>query len=258
MSLRPASPRIRTSGRTRLTAVIVACAMFMQNLDSTVIATALPTMAKAFGAEPVHMNVALTSYLLSLAVFIPASGWIADRFGARTVFRAAIAVFTVGSVLCGRADSLAFLVGARILQGIGGAMMVPVGRLVLLRTAAKQELVAAMAWLTVPALLGPVMGPPVGGFIVTYVSWRWIFDINIPIGIMGIVLVTLFVEDVREPPRGRFDGIGLLLCGVALASLMFGLETASRSVVPRTTTQAMIGIGGVAIVGYLLHARKQP
>ncbi len=251
-------PRLRTSGRTRLTAVIVACAMFMQNLDSTVIATALPTMAKAFGADPVHMNVALTSYLLSLAVFIPASGWVADRFGSRTVFRAAIAVFTLGSILCGRADSLAFLVGARILQGIGGAMMVPVGRLVLLRTAAKTELVAAMAWLTVPALLGPVLGPPVGGFIVTYFSWRWIFDINIPIGILGIVLVSLFVEDVREPPRGRFDGIGLLLCGIALSGLMFGLETAGRGVVPQSTTLAMIGVGVVAIAGYLLHAWNHP
>jgi EmrB/QacA subfamily drug resistance transporter len=206
--------------------------MFMQNLDSTVIAT--------------------------LAVFIPASGWVADRYGARTVFRLAIAVFTIGSVLCGRADSLAFLVASRVLQGAGGAMMVPVGRLVLLRTAAKQELVAAMAWLTVPALLGPVLGPPVGGFIVTYFSWRWIFDINIPIGILGIVLVSLFVDDVREPPRGRFDGIGLLLCGIALASLMFGLETAGRGVVPRSTTEAMIGVGVVAIVGYLLHARKHP
>jgi len=252
------APRIRTSRRTRLTAVIVACAMFMQNLDSTVIATALPTMAKAFGADPVHMNVALTSYLLSLAVFIPASGWVADRYGTRTVFRAAIAVFTLGSILCGRADSLAFLVGARILQGIGGAMMVPVGRLVLLRTAAKQELVAAMAWLTVPALLGPVLGPPVGGFIVTYFSWRWIFDINIPIGILGIVLVSLFVEDVREPQRGRFDGIGLLLCGIALSGLMFGLETAGRGVVPRNLTLAMIAIGLVALAGYLLHARRHP
>jgi len=252
------APRIRTSGRTRLTAVIVACAMFMQNLDSTVIATALPTMAKAFGAVPVHMNVALTSYLLSLAVFIPASGWVADRYGTRTVFRAAIAVFTIGSVLCGRADSLAFLVASRVLQGIGGAMMVPVGRLVLLRTAAKQELVAAMAWLTVPALLGPVLGPPVGGFIVTYFSWRWIFDINIPIGILGIVLVSLFVEDVREPPRGRFDGVGLLLCGVALSCLMFGLETAGRGVVPQDLTEAMIGVGLVAIVGYILHAWNHP
>ena len=238
--------------------MIVACAMFMQSLDSTVIATALPTMAKTFGADPVHMNVALTSYLLSLAVFIPASGWIADRYGARTVFRIAIAVFTLGSVLCGRADSLAFLVVSRILQGIGGAMMVPVGRLVLLRTAAKQELVAAMAWLTVPALLGPVLGPPVGGFIVTYFSWRWIFDINIPIGILGIVLVSLFVEDVREPPRGRFDGIGLLFSGIALASLMFGLETAGRGVVPRDLTATMIAIGLVAVVGYLLHARRHP
>jgi EmrB/QacA subfamily drug resistance transporter len=232
--------------------------MFMQSLDSTIIATALPTMAKTFGADPVHMNVALTSYLLSLAVFIPASGWIADRYGARTVFRIAIAVFTLGSVLCGRADSLAFLVVSRVLQGIGGAMMVPVGRLVLLRTAAKQELVAAMAWLTVPALLGPVLGPPVGGFIVTYFSWRWIFDINVPIGILGITLVSLFVEDVREPPRGRFDGIGLLLCGVALAGLMFGLETTGRGVVPHSTTAAMLVIGVVAIVGYLLHARRHP
>ena len=238
--------------------MIVACAMFMQNLDSTVIATALPTMAKAFGADPVHMNVALTSYLLSLAVFIPASGWVADRYGTRTVFRAAIAVFTIGSVLCGRADTLWFLVVSRVLQGIGGAMMVPVGRLVLMRTAAKQELVAAMAWLTVPALLGPVMGPPVGGFIVTYFSWRWIFDINVPIGVLGIVLVSLFVEDVRDPPRGRFDALGLLLCGVALSGLMFGLETAGRGVVPRNLTVAMIGVGLAAIVGYLMHARRHP
>ncbi|MEJ0018854.1 MAG: DHA2 family efflux MFS transporter permease subunit [Acetobacteraceae bacterium] len=251
-------PRVRTSSRTRLTAVIVACALFMQNLDSTVIATALPTMAKAFGADPVHMNVALTSYLLSLAVFIPASGWIADRYGARTVFRAAIAVFTIGSILCGRADSLAFLVAARVLQGIGGAMMVPVGRLVLLRTAAKTELVAAMAWLTVPALIGPVLGPPVGGFIVTYFSWRWIFDINVPIGILGIVMVSLFVEDVREPPRGRFDVIGLVLCGVALSGLMFGLETAGRGLVAPATTELMVGVGVAAIVLYLLHARRHP
>src|SRR3954468_21695816 len=242
----------------RLVPLIIAVALFMENMDSTIIATSLPAIAADIGANPLALKVALTSYLLSLAVFIPASGWIADRFGARTVFRAAIAVFTVGSVLCGRADSLAFLVGARVLQGIGGAMMVPVGRLVLLRTAAKQELVAAMAWLTVPALLGPVMGPPVGGFIVTSFSWRWIFDINVPIGILGIVLVSLFVEDVREPQRGRFDGIGLLLCGIALSGLMFGLETAGRGVVPRELTEAMIGIGLAAIIGYLLHARNHP
>ncbi len=229
----------------------------MQNLDSTIIATALPTMAHAFGIEPVRMNVALTSYLLSLAVFIPASGWMADRFGTRTVFRAAIAVFTIGSVLCGRADSLPFLVAARILQGIGGAMMVPVGRLVMLRTTPRSELVAAMAWLTTPALIGPVLGPPVGGFIVTYFNWRWIFDINVPIGIVGIVLVTLFVEEVREPTRGKFDGMGLLLCGLSLSGLMFGLETTGRSVVPPLVTASLLGVGVLGGLGYALHARRR-
>jgi MFS family permease len=173
MDLQQAIARpLGTTSRTRLTALIVACALFMQNLDGTVIATALPAIARAFGSDPVSMNVALTSYLLSLSVFIPASGWFADRYGSRNIFRAAIAIFTIGSILCGRADSLGFLVGARILQGVGGAMMIPVGRLVLLRTAAKNELVAAMAWLTIPALIGPVVGPPLGGLIATYTSWR--------------------------------------------------------------------------------------
>lgn len=253
---RSARPRITTSPRTRLTAVIVACALFMQNLDSTVIATALPTMAHAFGIEPVRMNVALTAYLLSLAVFIPASGWMADRFGTRSVFRAAIAVFTIGSVLCGRADTLGFLVAARVLQGAGGAMMVPVGRLVLLRTTPRNELVAAMAWLTMPALIGPVLGPPVGGFIVTYFSWRWIFDINVPIGIIGMVAISLWVQDVREKPRGPFDGVGLLLSGLALSGLMFGLETAGRAVVPPLATGAMLGVGVLSGLGYALHARR--
>jgi len=251
-------PDSATRNRVRLTALIVASALFMQNLDSTVIATALPTMARSFGAEPVHMSVALTAYLLSLAVFIPASGWIADRFGTRTVFRAAIIVFTLGSVLCGRADSLWFLVAARILQGVGGAMMVPVGRLVLLRTAAKSELVAAMAWLSVPALIGPVLGPPLGGFIVTYFSWRWIFDINVPIGALGVLLVSLYVEDVREPTATRFDFRGLLLSAVALCGLLFGLETAGRGVLAGCETAMMLGAGVLACFGYWLHARRHP
>ena len=255
-SARP--PRIVTSRRTRITAVIVASALFMQNLDSTVIATALPTMARAFGYDPVRMNVALTSYLLSLAVFIPVSGWVADRYGARNVFRTAIVVFTVGSVFCGLANGLAFLVAARVLQGLGGAMMVPVGRLLLLRTAAKQELVAAMAWLTTPALLGPVVGPPIGGFIVTYFSWRWIFYINIPVGIAGFVLVSLFIEDLRETARPRFDGWGLVFSGLALSGLMFGLETLGRDVLPGVVVAGMIGIGIAAAIGYALHARRHP
>ena len=244
--------------RTRITALIVACALFMQNLDSTVISTALPTMARAFGAQPTHMNVALTSYLLSLAVFIPASGWMADRYGAKNVFRAAIAVFTLGSILCGRAESLPFLVFARIFQGFGGAMMVPVGRLLLLRTVAKSELVAAMAWLSTPALIGPVVGPPLGGFIVTYFHWPLIFDINIPIGILGIALVTLFVQDVREPVRTRFDFLGLLLSGVGLSSTVFGLETAGRGLVPPELSAAMVGAGILCALLYWRHARRHP
>jgi EmrB/QacA subfamily drug resistance transporter len=259
-SARPGAPvdadrSRRTSRRSRITALIVACALFMQNLDSTVIATALPTIARAFGAEPVHMNVALTAYLLSLAVFIPASGWIADRFGAKHVFRLAIIVFTVGSVLCGQSDSLGELVAARVFQGMGGAMMVPVGRLVLLRTVPKHELVAAMAWLSTPALLGPVLGPPVGGFIVDYFSWRTIFEINIPMGILGVVLVTLYVDDIREPAGTPFDWRGFLLSGTALASLMLGLETIGRGIFEAWISWAAIATGVAAGLLYFWHAR---
>ena len=227
----------------------------MQNLDSTIIATALPTMARSFGYDPVRMNVALTAYLLSLTVFIPASGWIADRYGSRTVFRSAIVVFTIGSIFCGLSDNMVELVAARILQGAGGAMMVPVGRLLLLRTAAKSELVAAMAWLTVPALLGPVVGPPIGGFIVTYFNWRWTFFINIPVGLLGLLAVTLFIQDFREPPRGAFDLRGLVLTGLALLCGMAGLETAGRGLVDPGLTACMIVAGfGFAFL-YYLHAR---
>ena len=251
----PKSARSAPSGRTLTTSLIVACALFMQNLDSTVIATALPTMARAFGADPVHMSVALTSYLLSLAVFIPASGWVADRFGARTVFRAAIAVFTIGSILCGQATNLPFLVAARVLQGLGGAMMVPVGRLVLLRTVPKTEMVAAMSWLSIPALLGPVIGPPLGGFIVTYASWPWIFYINIPIGILGVVLVTMFIEETKDPDPAPFDGWGLVWSGLSLASLVIGFETIGRGVIPNSAAFTILAIGIVAGLLYWWHAR---
>ncbi len=230
----------------------------MQNLDSTVVATALPTMARAFGADPLHMNVALTSYMLSLAVFIPVSGWMADRYGSRTVFRAAIAVFTIGSVLCGRATNLPFLVAARILQGAGGALMVPVGRLLLLRAVDKADLVAAMAWLTMPALIGPVVGPPLGGFIVTYAHWPLIFDLNVPIGILGIVLVTRFVTETREPGRRRLDVRGLALSSLSLATLMVGLETAGRGVLPGVFVAGLLAVGTLAAATYAWHARRHP
>jgi EmrB/QacA subfamily drug resistance transporter len=258
MPLQMSHITIRVSRQTRLTAVIVASALFMQNLDSTVIATALPNMARSFGYDPVRMNVALTSYLLSLTVFIPASGWLADRFGTRTVFQWSIVVFIVGSILCGLSTGLVELVAARVLQGLGGAMMVPVGRLLLLRTAAKSELVAAMAWLTVPALLGPVVGPPVGGFIVTYFDWRWTFFINIPVGLIGLVAVTVFVQDFREPPKGAFDIRGLALTGLALVCGMVGLETAGRGLITPEVTEAMIAASLAFAFLYYLHARRRP
>src|SRR5689334_16381933 len=161
----------------RLVPLIVACALFMENMDATIIATSLPAIAADIGANPLALKLAITSYLLALAVFIPASGWVADRFGARTVFRAAILIFVTGSVGCAFANSLAGFVVARIVQGIGGAMMTPVGRLVLVRTIPRHRLVDAMAWVTMPALIGPIMGPPIGGFITTYATWHWIFII---------------------------------------------------------------------------------
>src|SRR5271157_2352966 len=221
-----------TLSRQTMVSVVVACAMFMQNLDSTVIATALPTIARSLDENPLSLNVAITCYLLSLAVFIPISGWTADRFGARRVFSGAIVVFTLGSIGCGFADSLPALVAARIVQGMGGALMVPVGRLVLLRTVPKSDLVRAMSFVSVPALIGPVMGPPLGGLIVTYASWRWIFFINIPIGVLGIILVNLLVGDLKETGRRPLDRSGFVLTGVGLATLAFGFENVGRGALP--------------------------
>jgi EmrB/QacA subfamily drug resistance transporter len=240
----------------RTVALILASAMFMEQLDGTILATALPSMALSFGVLPLQMSIALTSYMLSLAVFIPASGAVADRMGARNVFCAAIVLFTLGSVLCGQAQTLPWLVAARLVQGIGGAMMVPVGRLVLLRTVAKADLVSAMTWLLVPALIGPVLGPPLGGLIVSTLSWRWIFYINIPIGIAGFILAMRFVPDVRETIKRRFDFSGFLLSGLSLSCLVFGLEMAGRSVT--TPLQSTGLIGGGLLIGaiYVWHSRR--
>ncbi len=248
-------PQISES-RMRFTALIIASALFMQNLDSTIITTALPAMARAFHEPPLHMSVALTSYLISLSVFIPASGWVADRFGARAVFRAAIIVFTLGSVLCGLAPSLGGLVAARIIQGLGGAMMLPVGRLVLLRSVSREQMVSAMSWLTMPALLGPILGPPLGGLIVSYVSWRWVFGINVPIGCLGFIAVGLFIPDIKVPGRGGgLDARGLILSGLAMAMNMIGLETYGRHLIPLSWTLGSFAIGLGAGALYIRHAR---
>jgi EmrB/QacA subfamily drug resistance transporter len=238
------------------TALIIATALFMENMDGTVISTSLPAIALDLHQDPIVLKLALTSYMLTLAVFIPASGWVADRFGARTVFCSAIVIFTLGSILCGASSSLSTLVAARVFQGFGGAMMVPVGRLVLLRSIAKSDLVSAMAYLTVPALIGPVAGPPLGGFITTYFHWRWIFWINVPIGVLGVLLSLRFIQNLREEVVPRFDFKGFVLSGIGLSSLIAGLSTVGRGIAPYWLVAAMVGVGAASLVLYVWRANE--
>ncbi|WP_407164901.1 MFS transporter [Bradyrhizobium sp. ORS 111] len=242
--------------KERLIPLIVATALFMENMDSTVIATSLPAIAADIGTSPLTLKLAITSYLLSLAVFIPASGWTADRFGPRIVFAGAVGVFMLGSIGCALSSSVTNFVFARILQGLGGAMMTPVGRLVLLRSVDKSALVNAMAWVTVPALIGPVIGPPLGGFITTYFSWHWIFLINIPIGLLGIFMALKYIDPIKSVDPERFDLYGLVLAGIGLAGIAFGLSVAGLNLLPWTIVAALVGIGVVSMTLYVLHARR--
>jgi EmrB/QacA subfamily drug resistance transporter len=242
--------------KERLIPLIVATALFMENMDSTVIATSLPAIAVDIGTNPLTLKLAITSYLLSLAVFIPASGWTADRFGARMVFSLAIAVFMVGSIGCALSSSVTHFVIARIVQGVGGAMMTPVGRLVLLRSIDKSALVNAMAWVTVPALVGPVIGPPLGGFITTYFSWHWIFLINIPIGLLGIFMALRYIDPIRSEDPERFDLYGLVLAGIGLGGIAFGLSIAGLNLLPWTLVAALVAIGTISMTLYVIHARR--
>jgi len=242
--------------RYLLTALIVACAIFMETLDGTVIATSLPAIAADLHEDPIALKLALTSYLLSLAIFIPASGWAADKFGARTIFRSAILVFTFGSILCGFSSTLWEFVAARMIQGFGGAMMVPVGRLVLLRSVARSEVVGALSYIMIPALLGPLCGPIIGGFITTYFHWRWIFFVNVPIGAAGIVLVSLFIKNIRGEEPWPLDVKGFILSGAGLASLIFGLTIAGRGLFGKWVVIALLALGGILLISYWLHARR--
>ena len=233
--------------------LVVATALFMENMDSTILATALPTIARDLGIDPISLKLAVTAYLVSLAVFIPASGWVADRLGARTTFRIALAVFMAASVGCAFSRSLAAFVCFRAVQGMGGAMMVPVGRAVVVRAAAKTELVRALSLISMPALVGPMLGPPLGGFIVTVADWRWIFFVNLPIGLAGMVLATLFFPETRER-EATLDVKGFLLCALGFGGLVLGAAMIGRRIAPGGIVAATMLAGAAALAIYARHA----
>src|SRR3982074_3645117 len=211
--------------------LIVGCAFFMEGLDSTMIAVSIPAMADSLGESPLRLNLVITSYLLSLAVFIPVSGCVADRLGARRVFCAPVVVCAGGSALCGLATNLPMLIAMRIVQGFGGAMMTPVGRLILLRSFPRAGLVSAMNWMTIPAMIGPMVGPIVGGVLTSYASWRWIFYLNIPIGLLRGVLAWWLFENFRAPAPARFDLTGFAVAGLGLFLLEFAIENLGRPII---------------------------
>jgi EmrB/QacA subfamily drug resistance transporter len=242
--------------RAILIPLIVACALFMENMDSTVIATSLPAIAIDIGQSPLALKLALTSYLVSLAVFIPISGWVADRYGSRRVFAVAIVVFMGGSLLCAASNTLPAFVVSRFLQGIGGAMMVPVGRLVLMRAVPKRDYVTALNYLTIPALLGPVTGPALGGAITLYFNWRWIFIINIPIGLLGLFLVLRHIPNIRETNTPPFDMRGFMLSGIGLSVLMLGFSALGGHLLPAGVAVACLVAGAVTLIAYAWHARR--
>ncbi|MCY9796886.1 MFS transporter [Citrobacter braakii] len=236
-------------------ALLVAGAFFMEFIDGTVIATALPDMAKSFGVQAVDLNIGISAYLITLAVLIPASGWIADRFGARKVFTLALAIFTLASVLCGLSESLESFVAMRILQGVGGALMVPVGRLAVLRTTPKHQLITAIATLTWPALVAPIIGPPLGGFITSYANWRWIFFINVPLGILAIALALRFIPDIHDDERRPFDIAGFIATSVAMVSLVYAMELLGTQQPQGWLTAGLLALGTVTFLFALHHFR---
>lgn len=237
-------------------ALLVAGAFFMEFIDGTVIATALPDMAKSFGVQAVDLNIGISTYLITLAVLIPASGWIADRFGARKVFTLALAIFTLASVLCGLSESLEGFVAMRILQGVGGALMVPVGRLAVLRTTPKHQLITAIATLTWPALVAPIIGPPLGGFITSYANWRWIFFINVPLGILAIALALRFIPDIHDDERRPFDIAGFIATSVAMVSLVYAMELLGTRQPQGWLTAGLLALGTVTFLFALHHFRR--
>jgi EmrB/QacA subfamily drug resistance transporter len=239
-----------------LAPAIIGGALMMQTLNATVVANALPTMARSLHEDPIRLNAAITVYLLATAVCLPISGWIADRFGAKRVFMISIVAYAGACAASGVAHDLAQLLMARVGQGTAGAMMAPVGRLVLLRSTPRHNLVRAMSVLTMPALLGPVLGPPIGGLIVTYGSWRWIFFLNLPIAAVGVVLVSRFVADVRETQNHPLDWTGLALTGLGMAGVVYGFDNLGRGVLPNWMVAAMMLGGAACLLVYWRHASR--
>src|ERR1700759_2237525 len=237
---------------------LIAGAFFMENLDGTIIATALPQMARSFHVGAVNLNIGMTAYLITLAVFIPISGWVADRFGSRSVFATAIATFTLSSLLCGAAHTLTQFTLTRILQGIGGAMMVPVGRLIVLRATPKDKLAEAIAYITWPGLTALVVGPPLGGFITTYASWHWIFFLNLPIGIAALILTLLWVENVRSGEKHPFDWLTFLLAGFASAGAVFGMEKLGSEGVAWQVPGVVLALSVLSGAAAIIAAHRSP
>lgn len=237
-------------------ALLVAGAFFMEFLDGTVIATALPDMARDFGVTAVELNIGISAYLITHAVLIPASGWIADRFGARAIFTLALAIFTLASVFCGLSTEVHIFVAMRILQGVGGALMVPVGRLAVLRTTPKHQLIKAIATLTWPALVAPIIGPPLGGFITRYASWHWIFFINVPLGLAAIILSLRIIPDIRETERRSFDLSGFITTSVAMVSLVTAMERLGDRQPQIWPTLALAALGFGCLLYSIRHFRR--
>ncbi|RQH09060.1 MFS transporter [Paraburkholderia dinghuensis] len=237
---------------------VVAATFFMEYLDTTVIATALPQMAHSFGIGPNSLSLGMTSYMLTLAIFIPASGWVADRCGSRTVFFSAVVTFTVASVMCGLSQSVGEFVAARVLQGVGGAMMVPVGRMIVVRSTDKSRLMKAISTITWPAIAAPVVGPPVGGFITTYASWRWIFLLNVPFGIAVLAAVVALMPNLRGEQRRPLDVVGLVLSGATLTAILYGAELASQPGENPWVAGAIVAAGLVLGALTVVHAKRHP
>lgn len=249
-------PPPQTTG-SRLASLAVASALFMEFIDSTSLSTALPTLAKAFDADPIHLKLALTSYILALAVFVPVSGWAAERFGARRVFLVAMTVFLTGSVLNGFSTSLEQLVVFRIIQGMGGAMMTPVARLIVVGSTPKEKLLTAMGWFTMPALVGPLVGPPLAGFVLEVADWPWIFWLNVPVGLLGMAAVMRFVPHIVTPDPGRFDWSGFALSAVAICGVVAVAETAGVGLIPWPAQLLIVAIAMACAWGYLHMARRK-